>query len=152
MVVLVPRPHRGVHRGEEKRRNCSPKHKHKCHSQILIFPLPLDFFIWIESLIIKSFFFDSNSNSNSMESSSYLRFFPALKPQYQSSHNTRLNMNMRPLMEVKVSASYQKFIHFALDETKLHTHLLPSPLQVPPLSLVYFMRLICQLYYLQIGS
>ncbi|KAM7497110.1 hypothetical protein LguiA_021524 [Lonicera macranthoides] len=43
--------------------------------------------------------------------------------------NMNMNRKMRPLMEVKVSASYQKFINFALDETKLHTHLLPSPLQ-----------------------
>ena len=41
------------------------------------------------------------------------------------------------------SVSYQKFVEFALDETKRHTHLIPSPLQVslipfsPPLSLFF---------------
>lgn len=29
-----------------------------------------------------------------------------------------------------LSVSYHKFVDFALDETKCHTHLLPSPLQV----------------------
>uniref|UniRef100_A0A5B6ZGD9 Phytochromobilin:ferredoxin oxidoreductase n=1 Tax=Davidia involucrata TaxID=16924 RepID=A0A5B6ZGD9_DAVIN len=65
-----------------------------------------------------------------MDSSSLLSFFSTLKPPLLSSSITycRSRRSMRPSMELS-AFSYQKFIHFALDETKRRTHLVPSPLQ-----------------------
>ncbi|GMP91330.1 hypothetical protein CsSME_00042076 [Camellia sinensis var. sinensis] len=72
-----------------------------------------------------------------MESCTSLSFFSTLsKPPllydtrislslYKNTSNRR---NLRPLMEVS-GFSYQKFIHFALDQTKRRTHLVPSPLK-----------------------
>lgn len=65
---------------------------------------------------------------SSMESSS-LSFFSTLKRPLSTGSNIN---NFKPkgaLVEVS-ACSYQKFLHFALDETKRRTHLLPSPLQV----------------------
>ncbi|XP_034689062.1 phytochromobilin:ferredoxin oxidoreductase, chloroplastic [Vitis riparia] len=62
-----------------------------------------------------------------MESSS-LSFFSTLKRPLSTGSNIN---NFKPkgaLVEVS-ACSYQKFLHFALDETKRRTHLLPSPLQ-----------------------
>lgn len=65
---------------------------------------------------------------SSMESSSLSSFSTLKRPL-----STRSNINnfkpKRALVEVS-ACSYQKFLHFALDETKRRTHLLPSPLQV----------------------
>ncbi|KAL7174300.1 hypothetical protein ACSBR2_033542 [Camellia fascicularis] len=77
------------------------------------------------------------SGSSAMESCTSLSFFSTLsKPPllydtrisislYKNTGNRR---NLRPLMEVS-GFSYQKFIHFALDQTKRRTHLVPSPLK-----------------------
>ncbi|PIA48236.1 hypothetical protein AQUCO_01400666v1 [Aquilegia coerulea] len=54
----------------------------------------------------------------------------------QSFPSFGLNLKLKPLllnkrkvsMEIS-SFSYKKFLHFALEETQLHTHLVPSPLQ-----------------------
>lgn len=60
-----------------------------------------------------------------------LGFFSTLKPPLSNGGCSSTN-NFKPRRAlVEVSAcSYEKFLHFALDETKRRTHLLPSPLQV----------------------
>ncbi|XP_057483424.1 phytochromobilin:ferredoxin oxidoreductase, chloroplastic isoform X1 [Actinidia eriantha] len=70
-----------------------------------------------------------------MESSISLSFFPTLSKTpllYRGRVSISLRRSdrrsMRPIMEVS-GLSYQKFVHFALDETKRRTHLIPSPLQ-----------------------
>jgi hypothetical protein len=40
-----------------------------------------------------------------------------------------LRKQQRPVIQLS-AISYKKFIHFALDESKRHTRLVPSPLQV----------------------
>ncbi|KAF7119822.1 hypothetical protein RHSIM_Rhsim13G0216400 [Rhododendron simsii] len=70
-----------------------------------------------------------------MEFSTSLSFFPTLsKPPLL--HTSRVSItlhscsrrNTRPLTEAS-AFSYQKFVHFALDETKRRTHLVSSPLK-----------------------
>lgn len=63
---------------------------------------------------------------------------PPLQHKYATSYNfktlpaRKCSTKMRPLMAETTSAStYQKFVHFALQETTKHTQLTPSPLQVP---------------------
>ncbi|KAA8549843.1 hypothetical protein F0562_001527 [Nyssa sinensis] len=65
-----------------------------------------------------------------MDSSLLLSFFSTLKPPLLNTSiiYSRSRKSMRPSMELS-AFSYQKFIHFALDETKRRTHLVPSPLQ-----------------------
>ncbi|XAR60334.1 Phytochromobilin:ferredoxin oxidoreductase [Bertholletia excelsa] len=71
-----------------------------------------------------------------MECASCFSFLSTLPIMPPSSHGNRLSVSLyggitrhtRLLMQVS-AFSYQKFIHFALDETKRHTQLAPSPLQ-----------------------
>ncbi|XP_068311507.1 phytochromobilin:ferredoxin oxidoreductase, chloroplastic [Pyrus communis] len=46
-----------------------------------------------------------------------------------SSSSSRRRKQQRLISQQLSAVSYKKFIHFALEETKLHTHLEPSPLQ-----------------------
>ncbi|XP_059625029.1 phytochromobilin:ferredoxin oxidoreductase, chloroplastic [Cornus florida] len=57
-----------------------------------------------------------------------LSFFSTLKPSFFCSTTISSRRSMGLSMELS-AFSYQKFIHFALDETKRHTHLVASPLQ-----------------------
>lgn len=51
----------------------------------------------------------------------------------------RITSRMRPSMAEATSAfTYQKFVHFALEETRKHTQLSPSPLQVQAHYLNYY--------------
>lgn len=64
-----------------------------------------------------------------MDSCSSLSFcFPFYSPPFSSNSGSK-NKCKRAFVPVS-AISYQKFVQFALDETKLHTHLFPSPLQV----------------------
>ncbi|KAM5584696.1 phytochromobilin:ferredoxin oxidoreductase, chloroplastic [Rosa sericea] len=66
-------------------------------------------------------------SSSSLSSFSILRkpcpFVPPFTPIYRKRKQQR-----RPLIQLS-AISYNKFIHFALDESKRRTHLAPSPLQ-----------------------
>ncbi|XP_015869003.3 phytochromobilin:ferredoxin oxidoreductase, chloroplastic isoform X1 [Ziziphus jujuba] len=76
----------------------------------------------------KLFFFSS------MESSSSLSFLSQQMPPPVTSRTIIFSSisscwkQKRPSIQIS-AVSYRKFIHFALDETKRHTHLAPSPLQ-----------------------
>ncbi|XP_058199199.1 phytochromobilin:ferredoxin oxidoreductase, chloroplastic isoform X2 [Rhododendron vialii] len=70
-----------------------------------------------------------------MEFSTSLSFFPTLsKPPLFHTSSVSISLhscsrrNTRPLTEAS-GFSYQKFVHFALDETKRRTHLVSSPLK-----------------------
>ncbi|KAG5517457.1 hypothetical protein RHGRI_038013 [Rhododendron griersonianum] len=70
-----------------------------------------------------------------MEFSTSLSFFPTLsKPPLLHTSRVSISLhrcsrrNTRPLTEAS-GFSYQKFVHFALDETKRRTHLVSSPLK-----------------------
>lgn len=62
-------------------------------------------------------------------SPSYLRFAKLASFSSGSSLNYTTNNNLRGKTLRLITCSYNRFIEFALNETKLHTHLVPSPLQ-----------------------
>ncbi|XP_038880083.1 phytochromobilin:ferredoxin oxidoreductase, chloroplastic [Benincasa hispida] len=63
-----------------------------------------------------------------MGSSSRLSFSLSFNSPPFSTNCSSKNKCKRAFLPIS-SISYQKFVQFALDETKLHTHLFPSPLQ-----------------------
>lgn len=72
------------------------------------------------------------SLSSSSSSFQFFRSLQMARPLTSTVLLTSLNCSWkqkRPSLQVSSSISYRKFIHFALEETKLHTHLAASPLQ-----------------------
>ncbi|XP_030506507.2 phytochromobilin:ferredoxin oxidoreductase, chloroplastic [Cannabis sativa] len=76
----------------------------------------------------------SSMKSSSSSSSSFLSFFPPETPRLRLSSSVLHSSvsyswkQKRPSFQV-YAVSYEKFIQFALNHTKHHTHLSPSPLQ-----------------------
>ena len=85
---------------------------------------------------------------SSSSSSCSLSFFPPQMPRPRLTSTILLTSTVssfwkqkRPSLQRVSAISYQKFIHFSLDQTKRRTHLLPSPLQV--LTYPLFFSLYC---------
>ena len=93
-------------------------------------------------------YLSSTSMESSSSSSCSLSFFPPQMPRPRLTSTILLTSTVssfwkqkRPSLQQVSAISYQKFIHFALDQTKRRTHLLPSPLQV--LTYPLFFSLYC---------